>query len=256
MNHNWTNIVLHAYQTPPKNLISHISFTSRKPINWFVFSSWWLVCLKLGEFVSVTRRLSSDWDSEKRGEESIRHKAYKLSLLQGVSIQCKNENDCFALSALLQLCLLLVWLMPFALRRIHKPTLIGCSSSSSDFLLKQGFLLLSGVQGSNSPGKQQEWQTCCHAVVGGGAKLGPLFTVCLFLSYWDLTGTVGQGQLVISKPQMPGIPASSINSERPSIHSYACSTQTSHSQVSLDCDNAINVMLESLSPSGLKKIWS
>lgn len=38
---------------------------------------------------------------------------------------------------------------------------------------------------------KREWQTCCHAVAGGGAKLGPLFTVCLFLSYLDLTGRVG-----------------------------------------------------------------
>lgn len=90
-------------------------------------------------------------------------------------------------------------------------------------------------------------------MASGGAKLGSLFTVCLFLSYWDLTGTVGQRQLVISKLQMPGIPASSINSERPSIHSYACSTQTKHSQVSLDCDNAINVMLVVFEPDWSKK---
>lgn len=94
-------------------------------------------------------------------------------------------------------------------------------------------------------------------MASGGAKLGSLFTVCLFLSYWDLTGTVGQRQLVISKLQMPGIPASSINSERLSIHCYACPTQMKHSQVGLDCGNAINVMLvEGLSLTGLKKIWS
>lgn len=56
------------------------------------------------------------------------------------------------------------------------------------------------------------WQTCCQTVVGNGAKLGPLFTVCLFLSYLDLTGRVGQGQLVIRKLWMPGIPARSVNS--------------------------------------------
>ena len=69
------------------------------------------------------------------------------------------------------------------------------------------------MQGSLSPGRQRQWQTCCHAVAGGGAKLGPLFTVCLFLSYWDLTGRVGQGQLVIRKLWMPGIPARSVTPE-------------------------------------------
>lgn len=37
------------------------------------------------------------------------------------------------------------------------------------------------VHGSVSTGRQREWQTCCHAVVGNGAKLGP-FVYCLFIS--------------------------------------------------------------------------
>lgn len=72
--------------------------------------------------------------------------------------------------------------------------------------------------------KQLRWQrglysrpgcTAQHALAGSKSdksKLSPLFTVCLFLSYWDLTGRVRHGQLVIRKSWMPGIPATSADS--------------------------------------------
>lgn len=78
-------------------------------------------------------------------------------------------------------------------------------------------------------------------MVGDGAKLGPLFTVCLFLSYWDLTDRAGQGQLVIRKLWMPGIPARSVNSKGLGVHNYAGPTQMRHSQVILYCDTVIHV---------------
>lgn len=83
VHHNWTNIVLHAYQTPPqKNLICHISFMSRKPINRPVSSSWWLVRLKQGEFVSEastcpqTETIRARQERDGRGR--LRHKTSVL----------------------------------------------------------------------------------------------------------------------------------------------------------------------------------
>lgn len=49
-----------------------------------------------------------------------------------------------------------------------------------------------------------------HAEAARRAKLGPLFTVCLFPSYRVLMDGGEQGQLVIRKSWMPGIAARSV----------------------------------------------
>lgn len=91
---------------------------------------------------------------------------------------------------------------------------LGVADAAWHRIGKQRESLLSfRVQASVCPGRQQEWQTCSHTPTGRGAKLGPLFTVCLFLSYWDLTDRVGKGQLVIGELCMPGTTANSANSK-------------------------------------------
>lgn len=125
MNHNWTNIVLHAYQTPPpKNPISHISFTSRKPINWLVFSSWFLVCLTLQDL------------KDKKGKNTGLDRRHPYLALHGFLIQISSVR--------------LYWWFDWcclSLDKIHKLNLTGCSSSSSIFQLKKGFLFLAVLQG-------------------------------------------------------------------------------------------------------------
>lgn len=97
---------------------------------------------------------------------------------------------------------------------IDKCAVTDCSFSSVGSWRKKHFFLRSRGWGSVNPGRQWEWQTCCHTAAGGGAILGLLFTVCLFPSNWDLIGRAGgQGQLVIRKLWMPGIPARSVNSK-------------------------------------------
>ena len=74
---------------------------------------------------------------------------------------------------------------------------------------------------------------CCLAVAGRGAKLGPLFTVCLFLSYWDSTdksraGTAGNQEAVDARDLSQEL-RGGLGVRRP-----ACPTQTEYSQTSRD----------------------
>lgn len=84
------------------------------------------------------------------------------------------------------------------------------------------------------PCGQWKQQSRCHALVAEGAKLGPLFTVCLFLSSWDLSDRAGQGQLVIRKLQMPEISLRSANAKE-ALCPKLCPIQNGHSQMSWDC---------------------
>lgn len=66
---------------------------SRKPINRPVFSSWWLVCLKLGEFVSAASRCPQIETIRERGRGGGDTKPSSLAELQGVSAQSEHQKD-------------------------------------------------------------------------------------------------------------------------------------------------------------------
>lgn len=118
--------------------------------------------------------------------------------LQGVSAQSKNQED-----SLLGGFNLHFFIPGNAVRLEAGETTAAAADCSSSF--SGGFqpktkaprsssecrahVALASSEGHMSPAL---WS---HAA----AKLGPLFTVCLFLSYCDLTGRLGHGQLVIRK---------------------------------------------------------
>lgn len=67
---------------------------SRKPINRPVFSSWWLVYLKLGEFVSEVSTCPWIETIRERGKggDGSDTKPLSLTELQGLYTQAKNQR--------------------------------------------------------------------------------------------------------------------------------------------------------------------
>lgn len=122
--------------------MSHISFTSRKPINSPVFS-WWLVCLNFRGICVCSKQMSTGWDNKKEGGtgDILTQSFYPQQCCEEFLLNLRSRSSC-CWDIKSSFSSFLVCLMLFVLGLDIKPTDTDYNAYMSAFKIGKSFQLI------------------------------------------------------------------------------------------------------------------